>query len=199
MRGLLLTAMLTLKIEAKVSFESSAFIKQHGVVSQKTQLLINTAERTSHMGSQFVANRWHSVSYRFADKRLCFPLQRLRPLTFRGDRRDLILMLRLEEQNEEIARLLPPAKSIVTFRRVGCETCSCVQAASALFVELSHPPLQRSMRGQEAYESLRELAFGISQKGNSRSGQQLLSVNVVLSFLIVLTYLLHGAESFLRN
>jgi hypothetical protein len=51
-----------------------------------------------------------------------------------------------------------------------------------LFVELNHPPLPRAMRGQEAYESLRELGFGISQKGNSRSGQQLLSVNVVLSF-----------------
>jgi len=103
-------------------------------------------------------------------------------LTFRGDRRDLILMLRLEEQNEEIASLLLPSKSIVTLRRVGCETRSCVQAASALFVELSHPPLQRFMRGQEAYESLREVEFGISQKGNTRSGQQLLSANVVLSF-----------------
>jgi hypothetical protein len=37
------------------------------------------------------------------------------------------------------------------------------------------------VRGQAAYESLRELEFGISQKGNSRSGQQLLSVNVALS------------------
>jgi len=100
-------------------------------------------------------------------------------LTFRGDRRDLILMLRLEEQNEEIATLLLPSKSIVTFRRVGCQTCSCVHAASALFVELSHPPLQRAMRGPEEYESLRELEFGIRQKGNSRSGQQLLSVNVL--------------------
>ena len=53
-------------------------------------------------------------------------------LTFRGDRRDLILMLRLEEQNEEIASLLLPSKSIVTFRRVGCETSRCVQAASAV-------------------------------------------------------------------
>jgi len=91
-------------------------------------------------------------------------------------------MLRLEEQNEEIASLLLPSKSIVTLRRVGCETRSCVQAASALFVELSHPPLQRSMRGQEGYESLREVEFDISQKGNTRSGQQLLSVKVVLSF-----------------
>ena len=71
-------------------------------------------------------------------------------LTFRGDRRDLIVMLRLEEQNEEIASLLLPSKSIVTFWRVGCETRSCVHAASALFVELNHPALQRAMRGQEA-------------------------------------------------
>jgi hypothetical protein len=83
-------------------------------------------------------------------------------------------MLRLEEQNEEIASLLLPLKSIVTFRRVGCETRSCVHAASALFVELSHPAPQRAIRVQEAYESVRELEFGISQKGNSRSGQQLL-------------------------
>jgi hypothetical protein len=98
-------------------------------------------------------------------------------------------MLRLEEQNEEIASLLLPSKSIMTFRRVGCETCSCVHAASALFVELSHPPLQRAMRGQEAYESLRELEFGIRQKGSSRSGQELLSTNVFLTykFDVVLT------------
>ena len=91
-------------------------------------------------------------------------------------------MLRLEKQNEEFATLLLPSKSIVTFQRVGCETSSCVQAARALFMELSHPPLQRAKRGQAAYESLRELEFGISQKGNSSSGQQLLSGNVVLSF-----------------
>ena len=103
-------------------------------------------------------------------------------LTFRGDRRDVIVMFRLEERNEEIASLLLPLKSIVTFRRVGCETRSCVHAARALFVELSHPALQRAMRGQEAYESVRKLEFGIIQKGNSRSGQQLLSANVVLSF-----------------
>lgn len=164
-------------MQAKASFERSVFIKQHGVVSQKTQLLINTAERTSHMGPQFDAQQM-TVGV--------LPICRQTPLlstpapettycpvlTFRADRRDLILMLRLEEQNGENAGLLLPSKSIVALRRVGRETSSCVHAASALFLELSHPPLQRSMRGEEEYESLREVEFGISQKGNTRNGRQ---------------------------
>ena len=96
-------------------------------------------------------------------------------LKFRADRCDLILMLRLGKPNERLRlRFFRRSQS----RPSGGTAAGC----AAVFVQLSHLRQPSAMRGQEAYESERELEFGISQKGNSTSGQQLQSVNVFCQF-----------------